>query len=91
MGAPLIGVAPIFALSFTGFGVGKKMQMNSPDDELNAAQLAAAGAFSGVLTTAIMAPGERAKCLLQVGNTETKVNSGNAAHGGLKKLIFFNL
>ena len=28
--------------------------------------LAAAGGFSGVLTTTIMAPGERVKCLLQV-------------------------
>ena len=26
MGAPLVGVAPIFALSFMGFGLGKKIQ-----------------------------------------------------------------
>ena len=31
MGAPLAGVAPIFALSFMGFGIGKKIQQTSPD------------------------------------------------------------
>ena len=67
MGAPLVGVAPIFALSFMGFGIGKKMQLQSPDDKLSAAQLCVAGGFSGILTTVIMAPGERIKCLLQVG------------------------
>ena len=66
MGAPIIGVAPIFALSFAGFGFGKKLQQTHPDQELNLRQLAVAGAISGVLTTSIMAPGERIKCILQV-------------------------
>ena len=66
MGAPLVGVAPIFALSFMGFGIGKKIQQKSPDESLGAAQLAAAGFLSGIVTTVIMAPGERIKCLLQV-------------------------
>jgi len=71
MGAPLVGVAPIFALSFMGFGIGKKMQLQSPDDKLSAAQLCVAGGFSGILTTVIMAPGERIKCLLQVQQAAT--------------------
>ena len=66
MGAPITGVAPIFAISFMGFGVGKRMQMKSPEDELTLTQLFYAGAFSGIFTTSIMAPGERIKCLLQV-------------------------
>lgn len=66
MGAPLTGVAPIFALSFFGFGLGKKLQQKSPDDKLTAPQLFYAGAFSGVLSAVIMAPGERIKCLLQI-------------------------
>ena len=66
MGAPLVGVAPIFALSFMGFGIGKKIQQKSPDEALGAHQLAMAGFLSGVMTTVIMAPGERIKCLLQV-------------------------
>ena len=66
MGAPIVGVAPIFALSFAGFGIGKKLQQTHPEQELNLKQLAVAGAISGVLTSSIMAPGERIKCLLQV-------------------------
>lgn len=34
MGAPLVGVAPIFAVSFAGFNVGKRIQQNKPDDPL---------------------------------------------------------
>jgi solute carrier family 25 (mitochondrial carnitine/acylcarnitine transporter), member 20/29 len=66
MAAPITGVAPIFALSFFGFGVGKRLQQQTPDQELTFDQLFYAGAFSGIFTSAIMAPGERIKCLLQV-------------------------
>lgn len=65
MAAPITGVAPIFAISFFGFGVGKKLIQGS-DDSLTKPQLFLAGAFSGVFTTAIMAPGERIKTLLQI-------------------------
>ena len=34
MGAPLSGIAPIFAISFLGFSVGKKMQQDTPDQKL---------------------------------------------------------
>merc|ERR1719300_1975586 len=71
MGAPLVGVAPIFALSFMGFGIGKKLQQSHPDEALNLGQLAVAGGFSGILTTVIMAPGERIKCILQVQQAAT--------------------
>jgi len=71
MGAPLVGVAPIFAISFMGFGIGKKIQQSSPDEALGPAQLAAAGFLSGFMTTVIMAPGERIKCLLQVQQAST--------------------
>lgn len=66
MAAPISGVAPIFAISFFGFGVGKTLQQKSPDEKLTLPQLFFAGAFSGIFTTSIMAPGERIKCLLQV-------------------------
>ncbi|VEN48433.1 unnamed protein product [Callosobruchus maculatus] len=66
MGAPLVGVAPIFAISFMGYGVGK--QIFGPDDrsQLSYVEYFTAGAFSGIFTTLIMAPGERIKCLLQI-------------------------
>lgn len=66
MSAPLTGVAPIFAMSFFGFGLGKRLQQTTPDEQLTNKQLFAAGAFSGIFTTSIMAPGERIKCLLQI-------------------------
>ncbi|XP_064114265.1 mitochondrial carnitine/acylcarnitine carrier protein-like isoform X2 [Macrobrachium nipponense] len=66
MAAPLIGVTPMFAVCFLGFGIGKKLQQKDPDEALTAVQLFNAGMLSGVFTTAIMTPGERVKCLLQV-------------------------
>ena len=42
-------------------------------------QLALAGGLSGVFTTAIMAPGERIKCLLQI---QTDKVSGSVVSGG---------
>ncbi|GAB0094388.1 Congested-like trachea protein [Sergentomyia squamirostris] len=77
MSAPISGVAPIFAMSFFGFGLGKRLQQQTPDEKLSNKQLFLAGAFSGVFTTSIMAPGERIKCLLQIqqgGNQPQKYN-----------------
>ena len=65
MAAPITGVAPIFAMSFLGFGLGKKL-LQTDGEELSTTKIFGAGAFSGIFTTAIMAPGERIKCLLQV-------------------------
>ncbi|XP_078399273.1 mitochondrial carnitine/acylcarnitine carrier protein [Cetorhinus maximus] len=66
MAAPIVGVAPMFAVCFFGYGLGKKLQQKNPDDVLTYQQLFAAGMLSAVFTTAIMAPGERIKCLLQI-------------------------
>ncbi|XP_060691334.1 protein kinase, cAMP-dependent, regulatory, type II, alpha A isoform X2 [Hemiscyllium ocellatum] len=66
MAAPIIGVAPMFAVCFFGFGLGKKLQQKNIEDVLTYPQLFAAGMLSGVFTTVIMAPGERIKCLLQI-------------------------
>lgn len=65
MSAPIAGVAPIFAISFFGFGVGKKL-LQEGDQPLTNTKFFLAGAFSGIFTTSVMAPGERIKCLLQV-------------------------
>ncbi|XP_011694708.1 PREDICTED: congested-like trachea protein [Wasmannia auropunctata] len=72
MGAPLSGVAPIFAISFFGYSVGKKLQQRVSDEKLTTLQLFYAGAFSGIFTTVIMAPGERIKCLLQIQHADAK-------------------
>lgn len=66
MAAPLMGVAPVFATSFLGFSVGKNLVSWGDNRELTYKELFVAGAFSGLFTTAIMAPGERIKTLLQI-------------------------
>lgn len=66
MGAPLTGVSPMFAVCFFGYGLGKKMQQKDESTELTLFQIFNAGMISALFTTAIMAPGERIKCLLQV-------------------------
>ncbi|XP_045481424.1 congested-like trachea protein [Harmonia axyridis] len=97
MGAPLVGVAPIFAISFMGYGVGKKIFGPSSDSNENFTytQYFTAGAFSGIFTTLIMAPGERIKCLLQIqqGSKTPKLYDGPVdvvkklyKQGGLKSI-----
>ena len=70
MATPLLGVVPTFAMCFFGNDFGKeqirKFNGNSTQEELGVASLALAGGFSGTLTTSIMTPVERIKCILQV-------------------------
>ncbi|CAI8006704.1 Mitochondrial carnitine/acylcarnitine carrier protein [Geodia barretti] len=64
--APLIGVTPMYSICFFGYGVGKQLQTKSPNQELSLLQHFNAGMVAGVMTTVIMAPGERIKCLMQI-------------------------
>eukprot|EP00118_Oscarella_pearsei_P027654 m.311258 g.311258 ORF g.311258 m.311258 type:complete len:300 (+) comp63451_c0_seq1:19-918(+) len=67
MAAPIIGVTPIFAVSFWGYAVGKKLQTwNDPQKELTSLSHFNAGVISGLFTTSVMVPGERIKCILQI-------------------------
>ncbi|KIJ46479.1 hypothetical protein M422DRAFT_250071, partial [Sphaerobolus stellatus SS14] len=67
---PLLGVTPIFALSFWAYDVSQKLirtiTPNRTSQTLSTAELAAAGFLSAVPTTLVTAPVERAKVLLQV-------------------------
>uniref|UniRef100_A0A5S6R263 Zinc finger CCCH-type with G patch domain-containing protein n=2 Tax=Trichuris muris TaxID=70415 RepID=A0A5S6R263_TRIMR len=80
MGAPVAGVAPLFALYFLGCSIGKRLQQRHPDEVLSLGKTFNAGALAGLLTTVIMAPGERIKCLLQVQQQSAK--SGSAKYAG---------
>ncbi|RYG52069.1 solute carrier family 25 protein [archaeon] len=70
MSAPLMGVTPIFAVCFWAYDAGKQlirsMRGMHKDAELSLFDIGVAGAASAIPTTAIMAPGERIKCILQV-------------------------
>ena len=71
--APMLAVAPIFAVSFWGFDTGDKLVRAllsvKTGANLNLMQLCLAGGFSALPTAIIMVPSERIKCLLQ---TQTK-------------------
>lgn len=79
MGAPIVGVTPIFALSFWSYDLGKKLATSflpntaphllpsgEVSKELTLSQLAFAGFFSAIPTTLVTGPAERVKVLLQV-------------------------
>ncbi|KAF9076124.1 carnitine/acyl carnitine carrier [Rhodocollybia butyracea] len=76
---PLLGVTPIFAVSFWAYDASKKLILaatpNRSSEKLSIPELAAAGFLSAVPATAVTAPVERAKVLLQVqgqGGSEQK-------------------
>lgn len=68
MATPIVGVAPMYAICFFSFTMGKKLQQDGEGQEFTSRQLFFAGALAGLSTTVILAPGERVKCLLQVQN-----------------------
>ncbi|KAJ5087085.1 hypothetical protein NUU61_008392 [Penicillium alfredii] len=71
--APLVGVTPMFAVSFWGYDLGKTIvgklstvpvENNTP--QYSIAQISSAGFFSAIPMTLITAPFERVKVLLQI-------------------------
>ncbi|PPQ67096.1 hypothetical protein CVT25_005697, partial [Psilocybe cyanescens] len=67
---PLLGVTPIFAVSFWAYDTSKQLIFaltpKRTSESLSVAELAAAGFLSAVPTTLVTAPVERAKVLLQI-------------------------
>lgn len=70
MGPPLVGVTPIFAISFWSFDLGKKLVYaatpNRTEKALSLSELMFAGFFSAIPTTMVAGPAERVKVLLQL-------------------------
>ncbi|KAF2730754.1 mitochondrial carrier [Polyplosphaeria fusca] len=67
--APLVGVTPMFAVSFWGYDVGKQLVSSFStvhNNHFSVAQISAAGFFSAIPMTLITAPFERVKVLLQI-------------------------
>uniref|UniRef100_A0A0N4ZCK4 Congested-like trachea protein n=1 Tax=Parastrongyloides trichosuri TaxID=131310 RepID=A0A0N4ZCK4_PARTI len=86
MAAPIVGVAPLFAVYFGGCAIGRKLQQTHPDQEMTFIQNFNSGALAGVMTTIVMVPGERIKCLLQVQNTSTSAVKYNGPLDVVKRL-----
>ncbi|KAL5000003.1 mitochondrial carrier domain-containing protein [Aspergillus recurvatus] len=71
--APLVGVTPMFAVSFWGYDLGKtivgslsEVEVKNNAPQYSIAQVSAAGFFSAIPMTLITAPFERVKVLLQI-------------------------
>ncbi|KAF1816040.1 mitochondrial carrier [Eremomyces bilateralis CBS 781.70] len=72
--APLVGVTPMFAVSFWGYDVGKQLVRSFStveNNQFSIAQISAAGFFSAMPMTLITAPFERVKVLLQIQGQKT--------------------
>jgi solute carrier family 25 carnitine/acylcarnitine transporter 20/29 len=66
--APIVAISPIYALSFWGYDIGQRIvrTFRKEDGPLTLAEISVAGGISALPATAVMAPTERIKCLLQV-------------------------
>jgi solute carrier family 25 (mitochondrial carnitine/acylcarnitine transporter), member 20/29 len=71
--APLVGVTPMFAVSFWGYDLGKSLvqrfstvPIKNDIPQYSIGQISAAGFFSAIPMTLITAPFERVKVLLQI-------------------------
>ncbi|KAK2749384.1 carnitine transporter [Myotisia sp. PD_48] len=76
--APLVGVTPMFAVSFWGYDLGKTLvsslstvPMHNGLPQYSIGQISAAGFFSAIPMTLITAPFERVKVLLQIQGQKT--------------------
>ncbi|KAJ4385718.1 carnitine transporter [Gnomoniopsis smithogilvyi] len=85
--APLVGVTPMFAVSFWGYDLGKSLVTSfsgpSPTGQLTIGQVSAAGFFSAIPMTAITAPFERVKVILQVQDQKLAPGEKPRYSGGL--------
>ena len=100
--APLVATSPMYAVSFWGYDIGKKIvqamdtttsssssSSSSKDDNYSFTipQLCVAGGISALPATFIMAPSERLKCLLQV-QANAVEKGGKAKYKGLVDCAF---
>ncbi|KAL5534068.1 hypothetical protein ACEPAG_529 [Sanghuangporus baumii] len=97
---PLLGVTPIFAVSFWGYDLGQKcvvaLTPNRTSPQFSTAEYAVAGFISAIPQTFVAAPVERAKVLLQIqgqGGGEVKykgvldVVRGLYREGGIRSIF----
>jgi len=85
--APLVGVTPMFAVSFWGYDVGKQIVSSvkppGAGGQLTIGQISTAGFLSAIPMTAITAPFERVKVILQVQGSRLKPGEEPKYKGGM--------
>eukprot|EP00639_Heterosigma_akashiwo_P027976 CAMPEP_0194678712 /NCGR_PEP_ID=MMETSP0295-20121207/10332_1 /TAXON_ID=39354 /ORGANISM="Heterosigma akashiwo, Strain CCMP2393" /LENGTH=284 /DNA_ID=CAMNT_0039563921 /DNA_START=201 /DNA_END=1052 /DNA_ORIENTATION=+ len=86
LSAPLLGIAPVFAVCFWGYDLGEtlvRMVFGKPEGAaLSLFEVALAGGFSAIPTTLLMTPMERVKCLLQVQQSRPAEAAEEGGGGG---------
>lgn len=82
MMSPLVGVTPMFALSFWSYDIGQKLVYaltpNRASKDLSMTEFAIAGGFSAIPTTIVTTPMERVKVVMQ---TQDQVVGGTKYNG----------
>ncbi|CEP20396.1 CRC1 [Cyberlindnera jadinii] len=91
---PLLGVTPMFAVSFWGYDVGKQLvtDKQNPNAPLSIQQISTAGFLSAIPTTLVAAPMERVKIVLQTQDSSKSKSTLGAiksilASGGVSSLF----
>lgn len=91
---PLLGVTPMFAVSFWGYDMGKRLVLScsgTAPENFTIAQISTAGFFSAIPTTAVAAPFERVKVMMQIQSGEkssmAKVIGEMYRTGGLRSIF----
>jgi len=77
---PLIGVTPMFAVSFWGYDVGKRIVSNYSgvdSKDFSIKQISTAGFLSAIPTTLVAAPFERVKVMMQIQDSAKKASMGS--------------
>ncbi|KAI9004451.1 mitochondrial carrier domain-containing protein [Hyaloraphidium curvatum] len=92
---PLLGITPVFALVFWGYDIGtrivRSVYKKPAPETLTTFEISQAGFISAIPATALMAPMERIKVLLQMPNSPYKTiaqaTSAAWAEGGISSLF----
>lgn len=77
---PLLGVTPMFAVSFWGYDIGKRVVSSSTGktvDQFNKTNISTAGFLSAIPTTLVAAPFERVKVMMQIQDSAKKSSMGS--------------
>lgn len=85
MESPLITSIPLFAIFFGGVGVAERLQQRYPGEKLTFLQNFNTGAFAGFLSSVIVIPTDRVKCILQI-QSDANAKNYNGTSDTLKKL-----
>lgn len=75
---PLLGVTPMFAVSFWGYDMGKKLvgsYVDKKPENFTIGEISTAGFISAIPTTLVAAPFERVKVMMQISSGKSSMGS----------------